>query len=320
MVVVSVSRRRSTPDAVTAALRSAAVITAAAVVTFVVAWPALWVDPVLQLRLLWRSATMAGDGYRTFFLGEVTTTSNASYYLVTTPLRMTPWFLLAVALVPFGWSRPLRWRLVTLAVLAVPAFVVLSLSAKLYDRYVLLVLPHLALAVGLGAEGLRRVATERWARTRPAGRTECRTFVVVAGSAVMVLATAHAAAVAPYGLTYFNPLVGGSSRAERTMLIGWGEGLHLAGEAIAERQQGECDIGVDIRGPGLLLMFPCLDLSPEAPVAYRVLYVSERQRLEAEGRKLPRKGVLVETIRIRGVDMVEIYDLRPGATVDTPAP
>lgn len=310
VAVHHVLRRRHADGGSADSLRRILFVALAALATFIAAWPALWVDPIGQLEFLRRSAMLANEGFRTYFQGEVSSTPEPSYYLVAVPLRMSPWFLLCLALVPLAASREVRSRLVTLVVLAAPAFVIISTSAKVYDRYALIVIPHLALAMGLGATVVARAI-----RARVPAR---RSFVPV--GAAVVAATVHAVAVAPYGLTYFNPLLGGSRVAEHTMLVGWGEGLEGAGRMIADRQQGECDIGVDILGPRLLLVFPCLSLAPGTEPAYRVIYISERQRLEAVGRPLPREGVLVGVVRIRGIDMAEVYDLRPGATAESPPP
>ncbi len=81
------------------------VAAATAVVVVFVAWPALWVEPLHQIQLMRRSAGLAETGHTSFFLGRVTETPGPLYYVVSTPLRMTPWFLLSLATIPFAFTR-----------------------------------------------------------------------------------------------------------------------------------------------------------------------------------------------------------------------
>jgi hypothetical protein len=58
--------------------------------------------------------------------------------------------------------------------------------------------------------------------------------------------------------------------------------------------------------------FPCGTTVPATDTAdYRVLYVNERQRMPAdELRSLRERARLVDVVALRGIDYVELYDLR----------
>jgi 4-amino-4-deoxy-L-arabinose transferase-like glycosyltransferase len=284
----------------------------AATVTVVIAWPAIWADTANQLGLIRESAGLAEMGHLTFFRGDPTETPGPLFYAVATPLRMTPWFLVgSILLAPLALARSWRRHAVLLLVVALPAVVALSVASKQFDRYILIVLPYLALMVGMGLDvsvtALRRARADAVAATRP---------LIASGALIAAALFTHAVAVAPWGLAYFNPLLGGSATAERTLLVGWGEGLELAGERIREREAPQCDVDVAVfEAPGYAQIrsaFPCGRPTADFSGAdYLILYVNRRQRVsDAELENLRSAGSLVDVIRIRGIDYVEVYDSR----------
>ncbi len=82
----------------------------------------------------------------------------------------------------------------------------------------------------------------------------------VLGSLFFVLLSANLAWYHPYYLSYYNPLLGGGAVAQRTLLIGWGEGMDQAGAWLREQP----DIGY-----GPLLSALGLTLQPFVPVLVR---------------------------------------------------
>jgi hypothetical protein len=166
------------------------------------------------------------------------------------------------------------------------------------DRYVLAGLPFVALAVGLGVAAL-------------VGETGRRRLVAV-GVAAAALLTLHAVWIAPWGLAYFDPLLGGGTTAERATLVGWGEGLEIAGEWIRQREAPSCDVKIGLKYYTLTSAFPCGTTTNNLAAAdYVALYVNQRQRLEPNAlRALRQRGTLVHTVTVRGMDYVEIYDMR----------
>jgi hypothetical protein len=283
---------------------------AGAVVVVIALYPALWVEPLHEYRLLRRTGDLAGTGHTQFFLGERTRTPGPAYYLVALPLRMTPWLLVGVlaAAVSAGRRAATRGFAAAIACMAVPVLVVLSVAAKQFDRYGLLVPVMGAVLVG--------VALASAVRARPPARGEPlwtgRRAVVATGLAAGV--ALHSLVVAPWGLAYFNPLLGGGATAQRAIMVGWGEGLHQAGDLIAEREADRCDevtIWAYIVADDY---FPCGTLTiDEETASYVVVYVNIRQREPDIVAEAVRGREVVETVEARGVTYVEIFGPLPAA-------
>jgi hypothetical protein len=283
-----------------------------AAIVVVAAYPALWVAPVAELHALRRSAGLAGEGHATYFRGETTSTPGPAFYLVALPLRATPWFLAsaAVALVAV-WRGPTRGHGLALACMGLPPLVVLSLASKQLDRYGLPVLVVGAVAVGIVVAS----AVERVGRRAPASAAPA------AAAALALVAGAHALLVAPYGLAYFNPALGGTDTAMETVLVGWGEGLEEVGPIVAERQGGDC-ASVTIHAPWTSRPYPCgrPPVAGGAPPTYVAAYVSDRQRYPAGVANRIAGRPLVATIRHGGVTYVELYGPRQPAVDDAAHP
>jgi hypothetical protein len=306
--LVAVARRRPSGQRIGDALRPLAVlvgiVVAAGLATTLLAWPALWADPLDQIRLLRESGGLAGEGHVQFFRGEVTETPGPIFYLVATPFRMTPWFLVGLAaMVMAAIGAATRPRLAMLAAAAIPALIILSLASKQFDRYVLVVVPFLALAVGLGLDALWRLLRPRLRSARPAA--------AVAAAAIGVV-LAHAIWIAPWAPAYFNPLLGGAKAAEDTILIGGGEGLELAGGEIERREGPECDLTISVLRFGVQSAFPCgkLHVHGDPDSEYWVIYVNGRQRFPEEAEALRRAGRVVAEVEVEGITYAEVVDLR----------
>lgn len=285
-----------------AVIRIGAAWVVAGAVVFVAAYPALWVGPIHELGMIKRSAQMGTTGHPQFFRGRVTLTPGPAFYPVALVLRMTPWFLgasVVAAIAVFARSQTRRFGAVVLCT-AVPVLVALSAAAKQFDRYGIALLASAALLVGLvlGA-GVRGVDRSRQRHVR------------VAGAVATALIGTYSVVVAPWGLAYFNPALGGASRAERTVLVGWNEGYEQAGRLIARREAGRCEV-VTITGPPLQDVFPCGRLVPlsEDPT-YVVLYISSRQRMTAgQVAELTRGRDVVGRIEELDVTYAEVYGPR----------
>jgi hypothetical protein len=176
-------------------------------------------------------------------------------------------------------------------------FLVMSASPKKFDRYGLVLLVPLAVVVGL--------AVDQWIRSsRVHGSTSAR-----AGGVVGVAMLAYSAAVAPWGLAYFNPALGGSRAGAENLLVGWGEGAEVAAARIAEQVGDQCD-DVTVSGiPGLwLLSWECTTppLDGEPP-DYVVLYISQLQRDPDVRARVADDRELVDVVDIRGIRYAEIW-------------
>lgn len=300
-------------------------VASAAIVTLV-AYPALWADPSSEITYLWRSVTLAADHHSNFFLGEATRTPGPHFYLVALPFRMTPWFF--VALLGAGLvcaCRPLARSYAAVGVvIASPAFVIVSVASKQFDRYGLPLLLVAAIVVGIAVQHLRPsrdasgdpgVHKRRTSGSPEALRAGSRPgFVVTAGVAALALG-AYALVTSPWGLAYFNPLLGGETAAEETLLIGVGEGLDEAFKLVEEAAPNGCDdIKVRMQGWVLTPAFWACDNVTELgnDSDYVILYIAYNQRAEpGELTSLTEGRDLVGTVEIRGITYAEVFGPAP---------
>jgi 4-amino-4-deoxy-L-arabinose transferase-like glycosyltransferase len=195
--------------------------------TCLLVWPTLWAAP---------GATLHG------LFGFVETTSRLealgatpppavlpgpSFYILTWLLRTTPLAMVglalcgAAALIRLTAARrgraPAATRCgpaLTLVVYALGFGALMTVAAKSVDRYVLPALLPLDLLAGLGlARAARRLS---W--VGGAG-------YLLAGALLLPAMVYPLASSLPYPLAWYNPLAGGGVAAQRTLAVGWGEGL-----------------------------------------------------------------------------------------------
>ena len=297
-------RHRRSAEPTDSPIRPSLVAAGAGLLLVPLAWPALIVDPFFQFERLTAAAGLgsedpvrpAGLAARQFFRGEPVDDPGWAYYAVALPLRMTPWFLLAALVgIPLAfWRTTTRWFAVALLPSVLVLAVLVSTTPKKFDRYGLVVLVPLAVLAGLGIATLVRQL-----------RVEHRTIAGVASGALLL---ASAVFVAPYGLAYFNPALGGSDSGADTLLVGWGEGAELAAEQIEAIEDGDC-AGVTVRGLDLQWVFGwrCAQPPPEGTTPdYVVLYVNRTQR-STDPRAEVEDRELVGTVEIRGIRYAEIW-------------
>ncbi len=197
-----------------------------------VAWPAAWVAPwetLQQILSLSQGYLESAQETTHFFLGRAVNTPNALFYPVALLFRSTPLTLLGSvgACVELGRLRKVtdpasrRHRMVMLSLLAMAMLylVVISLSAKKYDRYMLPMLLALDVAAAIG---LLRVAERRLAWLR--AKVSYGVWAAIGVQALALLAPLWPS----YALAYYNPLAGGRAAACWALEMGWGEGLEQA--------------------------------------------------------------------------------------------
>lgn len=198
-----------------------------------IAWPALWVSPASALLAAAESTRLADDVGGRFFLGEVTTGGDWRFYAVHAVFLASPW-VFAGSLVAAGWAVARRLsglpRTVPRRVAAVlwaatvPYVVVISTSNKQYGRYLLPLLPVVAVALA--------AVVDRWlAGVRP------RAAAAVASTALAVTAV-FTLSLAPYQISHVNLLVGGQRAAQEKIHLGWREGMERVGTEF--RFEEEC--------------------------------------------------------------------------------
>jgi 4-amino-4-deoxy-L-arabinose transferase-like glycosyltransferase len=190
---------------------------ASGLMVFVAGWPWLWFDPVGRLRA-YLGTGVDRISIRVLYFGQVYADRDVPWHY--------PWFYLAatvpVGLLGFaacGLARAWRDRRADPFPILVAGsiglfLIVFSTRVPVYDgeRLFLVAFPLLAILIGLGFAGI-------WEMTGPRGRTALVALLIGQGYGVVAL---H-----PFGLSYYNLLVGGLPGAERLglELTYWGDAV-----------------------------------------------------------------------------------------------
>lgn len=204
-------------------------------VIYVLLWPAMWVDPIYTLRrVIGGMLSYAVHGHTEaplFFDGRVYTGDpGIDFYPITFLWRTTPVVLVGLALLSLAFIFP-RLNLLsashkrplgTLLLFALLFTVFMTVGAKKFDRYLLPIYPVLDLAAGVGWLGAVTWHQKRVPRYWGQAATPAILAVAVIGQAAGTVASY------PYYFSYYNPLLGGTTRAPDVMMVGWGEGLDQA--------------------------------------------------------------------------------------------
>ncbi|GIV75678.1 MAG: hypothetical protein KatS3mg050_0072 [Litorilinea sp.] len=286
---------------------------------FVLLWPAMWVHPVESVRQILEAAeTYAAEGHLkpTFFAGQVYGGDPGFFFYPITYLwRSTPPVLvgLLLAAVAFLWrgapfgERTARVTAVYLALYAGLFMLFMNVGAKKFDRYVLPSYLPLDLLAGAGWYALAVWLGRHWPRSR--SRVAAMVGVVVLG-----LQAGFTLPTAPYYLSYYNPLLGGSRRAPEVMMIGWGEGADQAARYLNSLPNARELVVASgyTNGPfSYFFQGRTLPIYFWHQADYAVLYAQDFQR------QLPSRAFIttfsrqtpVHVVRINGLDYAYIYDL-----------
>jgi len=303
----------------------------AAAVTFAALWPAMWVEPV---NTVYRVADLAeeysGTGHTSpvFFAGTLYEDGKIGpgvfyFYPLTYLWRSTPVAVLGILVTMFAMAfrrtlipEPARWLVVELGVFSLLVALVLNLSAKKFDRYLLPIFAPLDLVAAMGM-----VAAVRWLRGR-----QTRALSRYAGSLVPCVAVAiqmiGTLQTAPYYLSYYNPLMGGASRAPGTMMVGWGEGLDQAARYLNQKADASRLRVFSWYAPGCLsyffagssstmpfLGFTDADLQETVNDDYVVIYATQQMQRQAPRRLLAllEQYPVEYSVWLNGIEYVRVY-------------
>jgi 4-amino-4-deoxy-L-arabinose transferase-like glycosyltransferase len=223
---------------------------AATVAAFVAGWPAIWVlGPAEVLgRVVDFTKETGGQPHEqgTFFWGMQTADPGPFYYPVSLGFRLAPLTVLGLVLLALCWRR-LRPqdRLPTLGLVgyALGFLLMMTLGAKKLDRYVLPLFPAFGVLAALGLTSAYRWLCARGLDGSQLGPSMALRWRAVAVALVVVLAIWPAAATYPYFLAYYSPLLGGGPAAQRTVMVGNGEGLDQVAAWLND-QPGAADLWV----------------------------------------------------------------------------
>jgi 4-amino-4-deoxy-L-arabinose transferase-like glycosyltransferase len=308
----TLSRRRSLGWLV----RTGLLWLAPAVLTYALAWPAMWVQPGKTLSTVISTALFYAENPHTnynYFWGAPRPDPGPAFYPVALAFRLTPWTTLGCVLVLPWFVRRHRWRdqlwILGGFVLAYALF--MTLGQKKFDRYLLPVFPFVQTLAAVGLLGAADWFTSCWSVVRP------RQLLALALS-VLTLITAALTVVnhAPYYLTYYNPLLGGLEAARRTLLVGWGEGLDLAATYLNAMPNIEQMNAAARALPSFAPLFDGRTTDVEsydaATTHYVVFYLNEVQR-RLSPRLLERYYDIAEplhVVKIKGLDYAWVYENR----------
>jgi 4-amino-4-deoxy-L-arabinose transferase-like glycosyltransferase len=292
----------------------------AALVIFVLLWPAMWVDPIGSLyQVLTAAGDYAAEGHLkpTFFDGGIYAGDPGFwFYPITYLWRSTPitWIGLVLALVgligrvpPLNQGR-VRWVVGMLLLYALCFMLFMNIGAKKFDRYLLP--SYLPLDLIAGAGWMVALALAQ----RITGQQAAR-FLPVAAGLILAAQALLALPTFPYYLTYYNPLMSGAARAPEVMMIGWGEGADEAGRYLdAKADAANLRVASGYTNGPLSYFFrgQTLPLTFWYDADYAAVFVQDWQR------QLPSRKAAAyfqqltpeKTIVLDGIDYARIYDLR----------
>jgi hypothetical protein len=295
--------------------------------TAVLLWPALLARPGETLREVVSFTETTSARVReanTFLLGEPRTDGGPLFYPLTLLFRLTPAALLGlVAALGLGPRTPGRVPLALLLVCIVGFPLALTLSAKKFDRYLLPTIVLIDLLAGLGiwlAWRALRAARARRSGARPdgsfsaAGRPGPPTpaLVLLLAGVILAGAVGPTISVAPYYLSYYNPLLGGAPAAVEVVPVGRGEGFDQVADFINQQPNGA-------RARVAIHFVFCVPLNPllDGTAArddhaegsnYYVEYVNARQRERPI--RLPLVQPELHTVWLNGIEYARIYRVR----------
>jgi hypothetical protein len=292
----------------------------------------MWVIPTDTLRTVFfigsKYAT-GGHAKGNYFLGTVSQDPGVLFYPVTWLLRSSPlvWVGLVAAVAVFvrqqintsadeQKGRSTLGRLVASPVGILLVFVVLfvffmTFGEKKQDRYILPVYPILGIVAAIGLVQISNLKSPSFNLRLSSSGLQILLFL-----AILLFQGALVVANYPYYLTYYNPLLGGIRAAERTVTIGWGEGLELAAEYLNQKPGAE-NVRVSAWYRSTLAPFfrgEAISYSKEKGKAmageYVVFYVNQLQRRFPDDelfRYFETRYQPEKVIPLKGVDYVVIY-------------
>ncbi len=319
LLLVEMNRDREFLPLLLSLSRSLLLWTLAAILIWVVLWPAMWVRPLDVLRLVFDYATrkVGSEGVNLFFMGQHFYDQDPGplFYPVVVLLRMTPLTMLGLALALWGGIRSLRTapspsQGVPSAALqggfplcrgplgaqgrggggpfAQKPVVPLLIYVLLYGGAMTLgshkqdryLMPIFLVLDIVAAMGW--VYLWDWLGERWSGFRTPRWTLAACG----VLTAVQVVSVLPYHpyyFSYFNPLMGGATVGAKTLRVGWGEGMDRVADYLNAKPDA-ANLTVAARWHPYMLGFagktlPFDESGQWTQADYIVLYIQQTQRM-----------------------------------------
>jgi hypothetical protein len=235
-----------------------------AALVFFLLWPAMWVKPISTLTNVFKVAIgYAEEGHESsmFFNGHIYLNGkipDIRFYPISFLWRTTPITLLGLLLTPMIFlkenlfprsereiqnqahhslndrlnlssSASQKWSVIALLLFAAGFGAFMTIGLKKFDRYIIPSIAPLDLVAGVSLVWAVGWAGQLLRASRKTTLTGILLLGLVGGQAML------AWKAFPYFFTYYNPLLGGTSRAANVMQIGWGEGLDQAARYLNEK-------------------------------------------------------------------------------------
>lgn len=244
-----------------------------------VLWPALWVDPVGAITgVLDTSLDYAERPHcnLNFFWGQMRPDPGPWFYPVAWAFRTTPLVVLGLmlsAILLIRNEQGQRTVLVELVAYGILFAGFMTTGQKKFDRYILPIFPALDIVAAAGLNHLVETMNRRTNRVN---------FHSIAVVLVLLLSAGLTLPYHPYYFPYYNPLVGGSTQAPHTLLVGWGEGLEEAADYLNQKE-GARELRVALRytadfAPFFVGRTIHTESYDPATTDYVVIYVNQVQR------------------------------------------
>jgi hypothetical protein len=204
-----------------------------AIVVLILIWPTLWFNPVETLHRIYFDLLEESARGDLYFMGQVTT-PGISFYPLIFAYRLSPLLQIGITSCLVGLIIPkLRpdnsSELVGLALVALTVLVILSTSDSKIDRYIVVVIPELAILAASGYLQILRwiihLKNELWHRC---DQGHFRNNVMTMLFSLSLIQSIFIITLCPYYVAYYNPLLGGASVGQHFFQIGIGEGLDRA--------------------------------------------------------------------------------------------
>jgi hypothetical protein len=300
-------------------------------------WPALWANLPFTLERLYSGLTGEVAGHEQFLLGQASEKPGILFYPIVLAARLSPLLLIGslLGLAVLAWSAlrqrsiPGRADLLVILLAVVMTLIGISRIAAKQDRYIIPLMPGLALLAAAGiwtivsGQAKRRAAADplpaSWdppLRGQQADGKEpplAHTVLVVVTVQLAILLLYF-----PYNLTYFSPLIGGPALAQKALMVGNGEMLDQAGAWLNRYAADGSVVGSRgytaslepyYRGPIVdIQRNPATGYWPLRDANYVVLYINQFQRhLPADLVDYFASQRPLHTVRANGVDYARIY-------------
>ena len=292
-----------------------------AIVVIVLIWPTLWVTPGETLQKIYTDLLAESARGDLFFLGEVRT-PGVSFYPLILIYRLSPVLQIGVlcGLVTLIIPKLRPKNSAELTALAIIPFVILgilSTSDSKIGRYIVVVIPELAILAAAGylqiLHWLTKIKHKIWqgfSQQRFQKNINLMLLLLILIQSILLIA------LCPQYVAYYNPLFGGASVGQNLIHIGIGEGLEEAADFLNKSPNSE---SLKVASWYNLAFAPyfkgkTIGSRPTNPVnllkTNRVItYINQVQRNLPSKRFieyfLPQKPL--HTISLAGVDYVRVY-------------